>query len=128
MTKKAKAGTIGWIDLTAENAVELKDFYKKVVGWKESPVDMGKYNDFNMLTPSAGDPVTGICHKRGPNADIPTHWLIYINVEDIENSIKECENNGGQLISPLKGMGNYGKMCIIKDPAGAVVALFEPAE
>ena len=73
---------IGWIDLTVDNAEEVKSFYEKVVGWKSEGVNMGDYDDFNMLTPD-GDAVTGICHARGPNADIPAQWLIYITVDNL---------------------------------------------
>jgi hypothetical protein len=30
------------------------------------------------------------------------------------------------LVKP-KGMGGYGRFCVIRDPAGAVAALFQPA-
>jgi hypothetical protein len=32
---------------------------------------MGTHNDFNMLRPGSGKPVAGICHARGPNANLP---------------------------------------------------------
>ncbi len=38
-------GKIGWIDLTTENAEEIRDFYSKVTGWKFNNISMGDYND-----------------------------------------------------------------------------------
>ena len=63
-------GTIGWRDLTVENAVQIRDFYSDVVGWQHSPVAMGDYDDFNMLAGN-GETVAGICHARGGNAGLP---------------------------------------------------------
>ena len=70
MSEKAEVGKIVWTDLTVDNAVEIKDFYARVVGWKSSPVGMEGYDDFNMNTPASGDRVTGICQARGANSDL----------------------------------------------------------
>lgn len=116
-------GKIGWFDLTVPNADEVKDFYAKVVGWNPDPVSMGDYNDYNMT--KDGTPITGVCHKRGTNEKLPSQWLIYIYVEDLEKSLNECLQNGGEKVDEIKDMGEMGKFCVIKDPAGAVCALFE---
>ena len=128
MSEKASVGSIMWTDLTVENAERIRDFYSAVVGWTASGVDMGGYDDFNMNDPETGTPVAGVCHARGGNADLPPVWLIYVNVEDIEKSIASCVELGGQVISGPKGMGGQGKYCVIRDPAGAALALFEPAK
>jgi uncharacterized protein len=50
------------------------------------------------------------------------------NVEDIERSVARCVELGGQVISGPKGMGGQDRYCVIRDPAGAALALFEPAK
>ncbi len=122
---KPAYGSIGWIDLTVKQAKVVKDFYRAVTGWQSENVSMGEYNDYNMLRED-GEPVAGVCHARGGNSELPAQWLIYINVADLDNSIDECIRLGGNVISGPKGMGEYGRYCVIKDPAGAVCALFEP--
>lgn len=92
--------------------------------WKPEPVPMEGYNDYNMT--ADGEPKAGVCHKAGPNKDIPSQWMIYINVPDIENSVAKVTEKGGKLLSEIKSMDSYGKSCYIEDPAGAVCALFEP--
>lgn len=121
----SETGSIGWIDLTIPNAEEIKNFYTEVVGWQSENVSMGSYDDFNMFNQSTGGPVAGICHKRGGNSNIPSQWMIYIIVENIEESIKRCKELGGKILLELKSMGDYGKYCIIQDPSNAVCALFE---
>lgn len=116
-------GSIGWIDLTVTNASEVKDFYAQVVGWKPEGLSMGDYEDFNMTL--EGIPKAGICHKKGPNAHIPSQWMMYINVANIEDSAKSVESMSGKMLSEIKHMKGYGKYCFIQDPAGAVCALFE---
>lgn len=118
-------GTVGWRDLTVENAEAVRDFYRDVVGWKSEPVDMGDYSDFNMVAPATGEAVAGICHARGSNADLPPQWLLYIVVEDVDRSASKCEALGGEVVAPVRALAG-GRFCVILDPAGATCALFEP--
>ncbi len=120
-------GSITWTDLTVNNAEEVKKFYGKVVGWKSEAFDMGGYNDFNMNAPESGKTIAGICHARGDNENLPPQWLIYITVKNVETSAKLCKESGGKVLVEPKAMGDYGRFCVIEDPAGAVAALFEPA-
>ncbi len=119
-------GSIGWIDITVDDAQALRDFYAKVVGWEPEGVSMGDYSDFNMKMPGSGVPAAGICHTLGSNADLPSQWLIYIVVADVVESAGVCTENGGKVIvqpKPLSG----GSFCVIEDPSGAVAALYQPA-
>src|SRR4051794_30800088 len=117
-------GSIAWRDLTVPNADELRGFYEQVVGWKSRPVKMGDYSDFEMLQPASGESTVGICHARGDNADLPPQWLIYIIVADVAASSASCVELGGKVLiapRPLSG----GTFCVIRDPVGAVCALFQ---
>lgn len=122
--KKSKIGTVGWMDLTVENADEVRDFYKRVIGWTTEDVDMGEYCDYSMAPPG-GQGIAGVCHKRGSNADLPSHWIMYIIVEDIDRSIDAVGELGGEVVAGPKSMGD-ARYCVIRDPAGAVCALYQP--
>jgi len=125
--QKPEVGSIGWTDLTVPNAEKVRDFYRTVVGWKFEPVEMGGYSDFTMTLPESGKPAVGVCHKRGSNAEVPSQWLIYITVADLEQSAARCTELGGKILVAPKSMGSYGRVCVIQDPGGAVAALFQPA-
>jgi uncharacterized protein len=120
------AGSIGWIDLTVPDAERIRDFYQSVTGWAPSPVDMRGYQDYCMHPAPDSEPVAGICHARGENAAMPPQWIIYITVDDLEESVRRCTELGGKLRVPVRSMGPSGRFCVIEDPAGAVAALFEP--
>ena len=125
---KQRVGTIGWIDLTVEHAERLKSFYSEVVGWSSSPVGMDGYDDFSMTNgETGGEPVAGICHATGSNRGMPPQWMIYITVENLDESASSCVRLGGKMVVDPRPMGEFGRYCVIRDPAGAVAALFEPA-
>lgn len=124
MADKPRAGTIGWIDMTVADAPGLREFYCAVVGWGSSDVSMGDYSDFNMTTPD-GAAVAGICHARDGNAELPGGWLIYIVVDDVEASAARCMELGGDVLVKPRGLAG-GRFCVIRDPAGATAALYQP--
>ena len=125
MSDSNMVGKVGWIDITVDDASGLRDFYSKVVGWRPENVGMGDYDDFAMAMPGTGEAVTGICHARGDNAELPSGWLIYIVVADIAESVAACEAGGGRLVLAPRGLAG-GRFCIIEDPSGATAALYQP--
>lgn len=125
--KAPPIGTINWVDLTVPNAAEVRDFYREVVGWASTGLDMGGYEDFCMNVPAGGKTVAGICHARGTNASLPPAWLVYITVADVDRSAARCVALGGGVIIGPKDVGGMGRFCVIRDPAGAAAALFQSA-
>src|SRR5436190_20590855 len=119
------AGEVGWVDLTVPNATQVRDFYAQVVGWSASDVDMGEYQDYCMNDPKSGNTIAGICHAQGANVGLPAQWLIYFQVANLEKSMTECQDYGGTIVHGPRDMGGFGRMCVIRDPAGAVAALIE---
>jgi len=118
-------GKIGWIDMTADDATGLRDFYEEVVGWKIEDTSMGDYSDYTMMSPDDGAAIAGICHARGGNADMPGGWLIYITVADVAASAAACVAKGGKLVVEPRGLAG-GIFCVIEDPSGATAALYQP--
>lgn len=118
-------GAIGWIDLTVNDAERVRDFYGRVAGWHSEGVDMGGYDDFNMKASPEGPPVAGICHARGPNSGLPAQWMIYITVDDLDRAVAAVEELGGSVMRPAGEPGGMGRFAVIRDPAGAVAALWE---
>jgi predicted enzyme related to lactoylglutathione lyase len=115
-----RPGAVAWADLTVPDAERVRDFYREVVGWQPSPVDMGGYDDFNMNLPGTDVPAAGVCHARGGNADLPPQWLIYVVVTDLAASAAAVERLGGAVLRRSR------RHCLIKDPAGAVMMIYQP--
>lgn len=121
---KPPVGTIGWLDLTVDDAPRVREFYSEVVGWTPHAVPMGEYEDWAMGPPE-GKPVAGVCHRRGGNADQPLAWVPYIIVENLEASLEAVERLGGEVAVPARTMGE-SSFAVIRDPAGAICALYQP--
>ncbi|WOI52632.1 VOC family protein [Parvularcula sp. LCG005] len=121
-----------WMDLTVDDAETVRDFYAEVLGWTHQPVDMDGYQDFVMMAPDSAPSLSttppfvaaGICHARGPNADLPPQWLVYFGVDDLGRACQAATRLGGTLVSDIRTMGEL-RYAIIKDPAGAACGIME---
>lgn len=120
-----QTGTIGWIDITVDDANGLRDFYADVVGLVPDAVSMGEYDDFNMTMPASGEPVCSICHARASNKDLPGGWMVYFVVDDVDASAATCTAKGGNILVEPRGLAG-GRFCVIEDPSGATAALYQP--
>lgn len=65
-----------------------------------------------MLPLEGATPVAGVCFARGVNAEVPPRWLIYIVVDDLDESTARCERLGGKVLQ-RRPEG----VCIIEGPA-----------
>lgn len=131
MPTKNKTGTIVSCDLTIQNAESISKFYEAVVGWKKEGMNMGEYEDYFMKQPETGDFIAGVCHARGINKDLPPQWLLYIAVDDLDQSLEKCKELGGKVVGKKRKGGSHNSYCLIQDPAGAYMMLFgtdEPEE
>ena len=124
MSDDYELGSIGWLDMTVDDAPAVRDFYQAVAGWSIEDVEMGDYSDYAMKAPGSGTPVAGVCHARGMNADLPPGWLIYIMVADVEQAAAIARENGGKVIVEPRGLAG-GRFCVIEDPGGSAAGLYQ---
>jgi|SRR5687767_4544852 len=128
METEKTIGAITWIDLTIPDGEGVRDFYKNVIGWKSMDVSMGDYNDYCMISPDDNVVRSGVCHQRGVNQDLPSAWIMYVNVGDLDASMEAVKKGGGEIVNGPRKMGDKARYCIIKDPAGAYLGLFDHGE
>ncbi|MEY2807058.1 MAG: hypothetical protein RIR65_1475 [Planctomycetota bacterium] len=116
-------GSIGWHDLSVADARTVRDWYASVLGWRAVAVPMDGYDDYAMCPAGSEEPVAGICHARGPNADLPPVWLVYTTVADLDAALAAA-TRGGRVVVPARPVMG-GRVAVIEDPAGAVMGLWE---
>lgn len=73
-----------------------------------------------------GSVVAGLCHARGEYAGLPPQWLAHVVAADLDASIERCQELGGAVVAGPRGDAPGMRHCVIRDPAGAVIALMDP--
>ncbi len=113
------------IELNSNDPKKAKEFYKEMFTWEyeEHNMDVGEYT----IIKTGKEPYGGIF--KNPVPEYPSHWLVYILVENIEESTSKVEQLGGKVLKEITPVPGMGKFSVIQDPTDAVVALWqaEPA-
>lgn len=125
--KRYASGTFCWTELMTRDVGAAKEFYGELLGWKFRDDMMTGGRPYTMISPPDGkETVGGMMVMDGPQFEgIPSHWLAYIAVDDIDAKAQRCGELGGQVHVPPMDIPNIGRFCVIQDPTGAVVALFQ---
>lgn len=120
-----RTGLIKWADLTVKDVDAVVDFYQGVVGWNAAGFPSQGRTDYVMTHPETGDTTAGICEQAGELDGLPQQWLVYVTVDDLDDSIEACNRLGGQVVFGPRESETMGRWCVVSDPAGAVMALTE---
>lgn len=119
-----KVGQFCWNELATSNLQAAKDFYGKVFGWKFLSHDMGD-TTYTMIQQDNKD-FAGIWSiPKDKEKEIPPHWMAYILVENIDESLEKARANGATIIKPTANAGDMGLFAVITDPTGAHIALWQ---
>lgn len=119
-----KIGEFCWNELATSNVQAAKDFYGKVFGWKFSDHDMGD-SSYTMIKHNDQD-FGGIwAIPKDKSKEIPPHWMAYVLVENLDESVEKVKKNGGTIKKPASDAGEFGRFAIITDPTGAHIALWQ---
>ncbi|HVS07164.1 MAG TPA: VOC family protein [Candidatus Dormibacteraeota bacterium] len=122
-----EANTFGWAELNARGVDKAIPFYQKVFGWTVKTSDMGPdsppYNEFQL----GGESIAGgtEMNKMAP-AQMPSYWLVYFTVADVDKSFKAATQAGArEMLAPMDFPG--GRFAIVSDPQGAAFGILKMA-
>lgn len=124
MSNQPKPGEFCWTELATPNVQSAKDFYSKVFGWQFTDHDMGEMT-YTMIKRDGQEfgGMWGI--PKDKENHIPPHWMSYILVENLDDSLKKASSQGATIVKPVTNAGDMGRFAIITDPTGAHVALWQ---
>ncbi len=114
-------GKVVWHDLMTKDVARSKAFYGELFGWKV--VEQGAWafwshdggNDhFGTLMPV---PVEGM----------PSNWVPYITVDDLDAALVAIPAHGGRLHTAKMAAGTTGHFAIAADPHGATFSVWQYA-
>ena len=119
------AGMFCWNELATRDVEKAKAFYTTLLGWTVTEMDMGPAGVYSMFM--HGDkPVGGCFAMHGPQFEhVPPHWGSYIAVENVDASLAQAKELGAEVLGEPHDIPGIGRMCVIRDPSGAVVSLFQ---
>jgi len=123
---KHSPGSFCWIELATSDQSAAKNFYASLFGWAANDMPMGPdeyYTIFQLENRAAAAAYT-LRADRSPG--VPPHWMIYISVASADDTAARTAEAGGKVIAAPFEVGEYGRMSVLQDPAGAMFSIWEP--
>ena len=119
------AGThiANWFEIPVKDLDRAIKFYEKVFDVKLSPEEMGGMK--MALFPYTQDaPGAAGSLIRGKSYE-PSHagTVVYFSVEDIPETLRRINSNGGKTLMPKTAIGQYGFIAQYEDTEGNRLAL-----
>lgn len=116
-------GRFVWFELLTKDIDRAKSFYLETLPWKVAPMTMQDGSTYHVLT--AGD--AGFGGLMTPQGDVPTAWVSYISVADVDATAKKIKKAGGTLHMDAFDVPGVGRMQPVSDPQGGMFCLFHGA-
>jgi predicted enzyme related to lactoylglutathione lyase len=120
-------GAMTWTELATRDTEGAKKFYTSLFGWKEKTSSGAgmTYTEFSLdETPFAG---MMEMNAQMVGMGVPPHWLTYFQVADVDASANTAKGLEATLVVPPMDIPNTGRFSVIRDPHGAVFAIYKPA-
>jgi uncharacterized protein len=120
---KTKHGQFSWNELITTDPAGATKFYTALFGWKtqEWPTPDFIYTIVSVNQAEFGQ--GGIMPIPPDAQGMPSAWISYVTVDDVDATAKQAEQLGGKVMSPPRDIPKVGRFAVIQDPQGAAVAV-----
>ena len=113
-------GRFVWFELLTKERDKAAAFYPETLPWQITPTPMQDGSTYSMIT--VGE--QGIAGLIEPQADVPTAWVSYVSVEDVDATAEKIKAAGGTLHMDAFDMPGVGRIQGAHDAQGGMFALF----
>jgi uncharacterized protein len=110
------------VELNTTDVAKAKTFYGSLFDWKLEDADMGPMGTYTMI--KVGEGTAGGIMKN-PMPGVPSFWLSYVAVDDIEAATAKAKALGATIIRDVTPVADIGWLSIIQDPTGAGLGLWK---
>jgi predicted enzyme related to lactoylglutathione lyase len=96
-----------WMELSTHDLAGAEKFYKDVFDWEISEMPGGPM-PYKIVT-TGKDPGAGMMNL--PEPGVPTSWMVYIEVEDVDAMCAKISGNGGKVWKETQEVPGHGPLC-----------------
>jgi predicted enzyme related to lactoylglutathione lyase len=120
-------GHFHWNELVTADPERAKTFYAETIGWSFEGMPMEDGATY-WVAMSGGKPTAGFFPTNRPGfADVPTGWMPYLAVDDVDARVRKAVAAGAKLMRPIFDIPKVGRIAILTEPGGAGVGWMTPA-
>ena len=116
-------GTVVWNELVAPDIDTEAEFYRATLGVTfEDMAGSDPSMPVYKLIKAGGRSVGGAMPPMPEMGDLPPHWGIYFEVADADAAVKQAQDLGARVLSPVQPTPQ-GPMATLADPQGGAFAV-----
>ncbi|MDQ0604106.1 putative enzyme related to lactoylglutathione lyase [Streptomyces canus] len=118
-------GTPCWADAMFSDVEGAKSFYGDVLGWTfgEASSEYGNYTQAY----ADGKAVAAVVPPM-PGQEGQSQWCLYLASPDAAATAGKIRDNGGDVLMEPMAVGDFGTMCLARDPSGAVFGVWQAGQ
>jgi predicted enzyme related to lactoylglutathione lyase len=120
--ERYKPGTFSWVDLGTTDGEAAKAFYASLFDWTFTDMPVGDGGVYSVASLD-GDDVAAL-YERSSEEPAPA-WRNSVTVADVDHTAARVKELGGSLVSEPFDVMDAGRMAVVEDPQGAVLALWQ---
>jgi len=125
--EKYPAGAFCWIELATTHQTSAKNFYSSLFNWTMDDSPIGPDDLYTIFKLQGRDAAAAYTMRKEQRAQgVPPNWLLYISVENAEETVAKVVKAGGVVHMPAFDVMEAGRMAVLQDPTGAVFAIWQP--
>ncbi|WP_181794561.1 VOC family protein [Streptomyces sp. WELS2] len=115
-------GTPCWADAMFSDVEGAKRFYGDVLGWTfgESSPEYGNYTQAY----ADGKAVAAVVPPM-PGQEGRSQWCLYFASPDVAATARRIREGGGEVLLEPMRVGDFGTMCLAREPSGAVFGVWQ---
>ena len=122
-------GKIIWHDLLTNDPGASQRFYGELFGWEFEAIGIAsglKGNITYTLIRHHGQLIGGMIDTKALNnrTDM-SQWVVLMSVDDIDEATRRFAAEGGSVLTPARDLQRRGRIAVVKDAEGALLALLE---
>ena len=111
-----------WHELATTDHEAAFEFYDGLFGWKKTEsFDMGPAGIYQMY--GRKDMTLGGMFNKFEDVPGPPAWLLYIEVEDVDQAAERVQELGGKVLNGPMEVPGGGRIAQCMDPQGAAFAM-----
>ena len=119
-------GSFCWIELATSDQAAAKKFYASLFGWTADDAPMAPGEFYTMFRTNSRDVGAGYTLRSDQRAQgVPPNWMVYIQVENADTTASRAKDLGATVLAVPFDVFDIGRMAVIRDPTGAVFAIWQ---
>lgn len=120
---KGGPGKVHWVELHSQDLDADVAWLSNSFGFETGDMPMPDGSTYKLLKKD-GEMCAGAMKAQQPG--VPSMWLAWIEVADVDAAVSTAKDGGGNVLSPIMDMPGVGRMAMVQDPTGGVFGVITP--